>query len=152
MTVARLTLGIFILPHGAMKLLGWWGGPGFAGTMQNMTGHLGIPAFFVLLAIVAEFFGGLGLISGLLTRVAAFGVGVTMLVAAVLVHLPEGFMGIQLQLLAVGLAIAIMIRGAGALSVDRWIAERAASKGSAEAPAATRGRVADRGIGDPVSS
>ena len=90
-TLLRLALGIVIFPHGAQKALGLFGGYGFSGTMGFFTGQLHIPALFAFLAIVAEFAGSLGLISGLLTRVAAFGIFCNMLVAAVLVHRPVGF-------------------------------------------------------------
>lgn len=125
---ARLALGIMIFPHGAQKLLGWFGGYGFEGTMQFFTSQ-GMPYVVALLPIIAEFFGGLGLITGTLTRLSAFGVGFTMLVAALTVHLPNGFFmnwfgsqkgeGIEFFILAVGLAVSLIITGGGALSLDR---------------------------------
>lgn len=128
--VARLALGIMIFPHGAQKLLGWFGGFGFSGTMENMS--KGIPAPLVLLAIIAEFFGGLGLITGTFSRVAAFGVGFTMLVASTK-HIGNGFFmnwmgnqpgeGIEFHLLAIALAIVVMVKGGGLFSVDRTIAK-----------------------------
>ena len=69
--VLRLFLGAVFFPHGAQKVLGWFGGHGLAGTMGFFTG-MGIPSVFAALAIAAEFLGSLGLIVGLLTRVAAF--------------------------------------------------------------------------------
>src|SRR5213079_2130360 len=84
--ILRLILGIVFFAHGAQKMLGWFGGYGFHGTMGFLTGTLHIPAPFAVLAILAEFFGGLGLIVGLLTRVAAFGIGVNILVAIFAVH------------------------------------------------------------------
>jgi putative oxidoreductase len=126
---ARLALGLVIFPHGAQKALGWFGGHGFNGTMGFFTQTMGIPAPFALLAIAAEFLGALGLIFGVLGRLSAFGVGFTMLVAAVTVHLPNGFFmnwmgtqkgeGIEFFVLAIGLAVTVMIKGSGALSVDR---------------------------------
>jgi putative oxidoreductase len=131
LTVARLALGVMILAHGSQKLLGWFGGYGFEGTMGFMTGQMGIPAAFAFLAIVAEFFGGIGLIVGGLTRIAAFGVASVMLTAVYKVHLANGFFmnwggtekgeGLEFFILAVGLAVVLMIRGAGALSVDRLV-------------------------------
>lgn len=129
LTIARLTLGLVIFPHGAQKALGLFGGYGFSGTMGFFTGQMGIPWIFALLAIAAEFLGALGLITGLLSRVAAFGVGFTMFTAAVLGgHLDNGFFmnwfanqkgeGIEYHLLAIGLALIVMIKGAGALSID----------------------------------
>lgn len=72
-TILRLVLGVIFFAHGAQKLLGWFGGYGFTGTMGFFTGVMHIPAVFAFLAIAAEFFGGLGLIFGLFTRVAALG-------------------------------------------------------------------------------
>jgi len=86
LTVVRLVLGIVFFAHGAQKLLGWFGGAGFNGTMNLFTHQMGIPAPLALAAIAAEFFGGLGLIVGLLGRVAAFGIICNMLVAVVMVH------------------------------------------------------------------
>src|SRR6202162_4587427 len=85
-TFLRLVLGVIFFAHGAQKMLGWFGGYGFTGTMGFFTGVLHIPAVFASLAIAAEFFGGLGLIFGLLTRVAAFGVLCNMIVAIAMVH------------------------------------------------------------------
>lgn len=141
LTVVRVALGLVMLPHGAQKVLGWFGGHGFAGTMQHFTEGMGIPYLFALLAIVAEFFGSLGLIVGLLTRVAAFGVGATIGVAAFLVHLQNGFFmnwsgkqageGFEFHLLVVGMALALVIDGGGRFSLDRALArskDDAASK------------------------
>jgi putative oxidoreductase len=131
---ARLALGVVILPHGAQKALGWFGGHGFEGTMAFFTQTMHIPAPFALLAIAAEFLGALGLVTGVLGRVAAFGVGFTMLVAMLTVHLPNGFFmnwfgaqkgeGIEFFVLAIGLAAAVMIKGSGALSLDRVFTKR----------------------------
>ena len=128
LTVLRLVLGIVFFAHGAQKMLGWFGGYGFTGTMGFFTGQ-GIPAPLVFLAIVAEFFGSMGLIVGLLGRVAAFGIFCNMVVAILTVHMSNGFFmnwfgkqageGFEYHLLAIGLAVAIMIGGSGAASIDR---------------------------------
>lgn len=128
LTLMRLILGVVFFLHGSQKLLGWFGGFGFSGTMNFFTSMLHVPAPFAVLAICAEFFGGLGLILGLLARVAAFGIAVNMVVAVSLVHFANGpFMnwygnqkgeGYEYHLLALALAITIIIRGAGAFSVD----------------------------------
>ena len=125
--ILRILLGAVMFPHGAQKLLGWYGGYGFSGTMGFFTETLGIPALFAFLAIVAEFFGALGLIVGLLTRVAAFGIGVVMLVAMQM-HLQNGFFmnwsgnqqgeGYEYHLLAIAIVIALIIKGAGRWSLD----------------------------------
>ena len=135
--LARVTLGLVILPHGAQKALGWFGGYGFEGTMAFFTQQMGIPAPFALLAIAAEFLGALGLIFGVLGRISAFGVGFTMLTAAVMVHLPHGFFmnwfgaqkgeGIEYFVLAIGLALIVMLKGSGALSLDRVFGKKRAS-------------------------
>jgi putative oxidoreductase len=130
--ILRLVLGVVFFAHGAQKMLGWFGGPGFSGTMGLFTGYLHIPAPLAVLAIAAEFFGGLGLILGFLTRIAAFGIAVNMVVAIVMVHSPFGFFmnwsgaqkgeGFEYHLLALAMTAFLMIRGAGALSLDRVIA------------------------------
>src|ERR1700730_2566140 len=89
--ILRLVLGVIFFAHGAQKMLGWFGGYGFSGTMGFLTGTMHIPALFAFLAIVAEFFGGLGLILGFLTRIAAFGIATNMVVAIGLVHWTFGF-------------------------------------------------------------
>jgi len=129
--VARLALGAVMFPHGAQKALGWFGGPGLQATMGFMTGQLGIPALFAGLAIAAELFGSIGLLAGALSRVAAFGIGVTMLVALLMAHAGNGFFmnwsgaqpgeGFEYHLLAIGLALVVMLKGAGKWSVDRQI-------------------------------
>jgi putative oxidoreductase len=133
LTMLRLVLGIVFFFHGAQKMLGWFGGYGFSGTMNFFTHDMGIPSVFAFLAIAAEFFGSLGLILGLLARVAASGIIVNMVVAVVMVHHVNGiFMnwfgnqkgeGYEYHLLAIAIALAIVIRGAGAFSVDRLIGE-----------------------------
>jgi putative oxidoreductase len=127
--ILRLVLGFIFFAHGAQKLLGLFGGFGFAGTMNFFTGMMHIPAPLAFLAIAAEFFGGIGLIVGFLTRIAAFGIGVNMLVAIMTVHHAFGlFMnwtgtqkgeGFEFHLLVLAIVAFLMIRGAGALSVDR---------------------------------
>ena len=131
LTVVRLVLGIVFFAHGAQKLLGWFGGAGFSGTMGFFTHQMGIPAPLALLAIAAEFFGGLGLIVGLLGRVAAFGIICNMLVAVAMVHAHVGlFMnwygtqqgeGFEYHLLAIALGLVVVVKGSGAWSCDRLL-------------------------------
>ena len=130
--VLRLLLGIVFFPHGMQKLLGWYGGYGFEGTMGFFTAKLGIPAVLAFLAIMAEALGSLGLITGLATRVAAFGITVNMVVAVLMLHLLNGFFmnwfgnqkgeGYEFHLLVIGIGIALMIAGGGKWSLDRAIA------------------------------
>src|SRR4030042_1040680 len=89
--VLRLFLGVVFFPHGMQKLLGWFGGYGFSGTLGFFTGTMGIPVIFAILAILAEGLGSLGLLTCLLTRLSALGITITMIVATFMVHLPNGF-------------------------------------------------------------
>src|SRR5256886_6510305 len=126
--VMRLTLALVFFPHGAQKVLGWWGGPGASATIQGM-GKMGMPPALTVLIMAAELGGSLLLILGLLTRLAAFGIGCVMAGAIFLVHSKVGFFmnwagtqkgeGFEYHLLALGLAIALLVKGGGALSVDR---------------------------------
>ncbi len=128
-TLSRLTLALVIFPHGAQKVLGWFGGYGFAGTMQFFTEQMGIPAVLAFAAIAVEFLGPLALVLGLGARLAAAGIVVNMAVAAWMVHLPNGFFmnwfgnqkgeGFEYHLLAIALALVVVIRGSGAWSLDR---------------------------------
>lgn len=137
-TLARLTLGIVFFPHGAQKVLGWFGGYGLSGTMNFFTQQMHIPAVFAALAIAAEFLGSLGLITGFLTRLAALGIAVNMAVAVAMVHHANGFFmnwygnqkgeGFEYHLLAIGLALIVLIYGAGKASVDAAITGKAAKK------------------------
>ena len=135
-TVARLVLGTVFFAHGAQKMLGWFGGYGFTGTMGFFTQQMGIPAVFAFLAIAVEFFGGLGLIVGLLGRIAAFGILSVMAVAIATVHSQFGFFmnwagnqkgeGFEYHLLAIALATVVIIKGSGAVSLD-WLLSRRAT-------------------------
>jgi len=129
LALLRVTLGVVFFAHGAQKALGWFGGPGLNGTIGMMTHGLGIPLVFAICAILAEFLGGIGLILGLLGRVAAFAIAIDMAVAIALVHLRNGFFmnwtgthhgeGFEYHLLAIAIAVVITVRGSGAWSLDR---------------------------------
>jgi putative oxidoreductase len=137
LTFMRLMLGIVFFAHGAQKALGWFGGYGFSGTMGFFTTQMHIPAPLAFLAICAEFLGGLGLIFGFMARIAAFGIAMNMLVAVLMVHMHVAFFmnwagnqkgeGYEYHLLALALAIPIIIRGAGAFSVDRALSSKSAT-------------------------
>jgi putative oxidoreductase len=132
-TILRLIFGGVFFAHGAQKALGWFGGFGFGGTMGFFTQQMHIPAPLAFLAICAEFLGGIGLILGLLGRVAAFGILCNMLAAVWMVHFQLGFFanwygtkkgeGYEYHLLAIAIALALMIKGSGALSIDRALSK-----------------------------
>ena len=121
-----------MLPHGLQKTLGLFGGQGFSGTMAYFTGQ-GMLAALAFLVILAESAGSLGLIVGLLTRIAALGIGCVMVGAILTVHLPNGFFmnwfgnqkgeGFEYHLLAIGIALALLVGGGGRASIDRSLAE-----------------------------
>lgn len=126
----RLALGVIFFAHGGQLMFGWFGGPGLSGTIQGFQQGLGFPPALAVLAAVAEFFGALGVLVGLLTRVAAAGISVVMLVAMFKVHWANGFFinwsmapgvghGIEMNLALLGLSVALLIAGGGALSLDR---------------------------------
>lgn len=126
--ILRLVLGIVFFPHGAQKMLGWFGGGGFAATMAGMT-KMGLPAAIVFLVILFEFFGSLSLITGFFGRVGAACVGIVMLGAIATVHWKNGFFmnwmgnqkgeGVEYHLLVLGIVLAILVTGSGRWSIDR---------------------------------
>jgi putative oxidoreductase len=134
-TSLRLVLGVVVFrarrPEGAR----WFGGYGFSGTMGFFTGMMHIPALLAVMAIAPEFLGGLGLIVGLLTRVAAFGIFCSMVVAVAMIHHQFGFFmnwsgtqkgeGFEFHFLVLAITAFLMIRGAGAASVDRLLSSPA---------------------------
>lgn len=131
--ILRLALGLVMFPHGAQKLLGWFGGFGFSGTMGYFT-STGMPALVAFLVIAGEFFGSLGLLTGLLTRVAAGGIMAVMLGAIGLVHAPNGFFmnwtgqqkgeGFEYHLLVLGIGLVLVVFGGGKYSLDGLVAQR----------------------------
>jgi putative oxidoreductase len=131
LTMLRLAAGIMIFPHGLQKTFGWFEGAGFSEQMAGFE-RLHIPAMFAFLAIMAEFLGGLGLLLGAATRLAALGLAIDMMVGVSLVHWHNGFFmnwsgrqkgeGFEFHLLVVAMAIVLMARGGGAASVDRALA------------------------------
>lgn len=125
----RVLLGAVMLPHGAQKLLGWFGGYGFTGTMNYFTGTMQLPSALAFLVIVSESLGSLALIFGLCTRLSAFGVVATMVGAVLTTHLKVGFFmnwfgnqageGVEYHLLALAVALPLVVRGGGAFALDR---------------------------------
>lgn len=134
-TVLRAALGLMIFAHGLQKVFGIWGGAGLGGTLDAFSQYYGVTAFWAVVAIVIEFVGGLALLAGFYTRLAALAVGLEMFLAAFIGgHVANGFFmnwtgqaggeGFEFHILAVGIAVALAMRGGGALSVDRAFVER----------------------------
>jgi putative oxidoreductase len=125
----RVIAGITFAAHGAQKLFGWFGGYGLEATAGWMASIGLTPGMLMaLLAGGAEFFGGLFLIIGLLVRPSAVVLAFTMVIAVVLVHLPHGFFmsnnGYEYALVLLAVSVALVIRGAGSLSVDNAIQKK----------------------------
>lgn len=128
--VVRLGLGVVFFAHGSQKVFGWFGGPGLAGTIKSFRG-LSVPPAAATLAAFIEFLGGCAMLTGLLARPAAVGIIVIMLVAIAKVHAKHGFFlnlgvpgkgpGYEFNFVLIAVALAILIGGAGVLSIDRAI-------------------------------
>ncbi|MDE3214461.1 MAG: DoxX family protein [Bacteroidota bacterium] len=127
--IGRLALGVMVFTHGAQKLLGWFGGYGFKGTMGFMTGAMHLPWIIGFLVIIIEFFGGLFLLLGLITRIAALAVTLSFLGVVLKVHLANGFFmnwgmaagkgeGVEFFILLFGLSLGLLITGGGKASID----------------------------------
>lgn len=124
----RAVLALVMWPHGAQKLLGWYGGFGFEASMTYLTGPEHVPSVLALLVVLGESLGSLALLLGLATRVAAFGISAIMLGAVFMVHLPQGFFmnwfgnqsgeGFEYHLLALALSLPLVIRGGGRFALD----------------------------------
>ena len=152
MLVTRLVLAGVMLPHGAQKLFGWFGGHGFDATVGYFTTQLGIPAPVAVLVILAESLGAVALALGLAGRFMAFGIGATMVGAVLIAHTSNGFFmnwsgqqageGFEYHLLAVGMALAVILRGSGAWSIDRVLQRRIARQPADEPALSARPVVA----------
>ena len=132
--VQRIALALVMLPHGAQKLLGWFGGYGFSGTMGFFTDTMHIPAPIALLVILGESIGAVMLALGLGTRLSAFGISAIMLGAMATSHAQHGFFmnwfgaqqgeGVEFHLLALALGLPLMIWGGGRYAVDSLVQRR----------------------------
>jgi putative oxidoreductase len=139
LTVARIVLALVFLGHGTQKVFGWFGGLGFSGTLDVFEQTMGIPPALTVMAMSAEVLGGLGLLAGLLTRIAAAGVLVVMIVAPLANGLYVRFFmnwtgrnageGFEYHLLAIALILVVLVHGGGAWSLDAAIASRAGGAG-----------------------
>jgi putative oxidoreductase len=147
LTVLRLCLGAVFVAHGAQKLFGAWGGPGLDGTTTFLA-SLGLnPAYpLAILLAVTECLGGALLIAGAATLWVALALAIDMVVAIWKVHYQNGFFlnwtlapnqghGVEYNLVLIGGLVALMLGGAGALSIDEW------RSSNAEAQARGRARM-----------
>ncbi len=126
--IVRLALGAIFIAHGAQKVLGWWGGLGFSGTIDAFAKQ-GMPPALTILVMIGEFFGGLGVFFGALTRIAALGPAIVMAGAIATVHWKNGFFmnwfnvpgrghGFECHLAYLAMALSLVFTGAGPLSLD----------------------------------
>lgn len=133
--ILRLALALVMFPHAAQKTFGWFGGPGFNGSMHYFTHNMHIPSPLAFLAIMTELLGSVGLALGLLTRLCALGIGFVMGVAVLLVHGQHGFFmnwtgqkageGFEYHLLAIAIAVALILHGGGRAALDSLLLRRA---------------------------
>jgi putative oxidoreductase len=131
-TILRVALGAAMLPHGAQKLLGLFGGAGFNASMKWFESNFHVPALLALAAILAESVGAVALVAGFFTRLAALAVAVDMAVAVYLIHWKIGFFmnwmgnqkgeGFEYHILAIAIGLALTVKGGGRWSVDRALA------------------------------
>jgi putative oxidoreductase len=127
--ILRLSLGIIFVAHGGQKLFGWWGGPGLSASIDALKSSLGVPAYLLLISILTEFFGGLAILFGFLTRIAAVGLGIDMFVAITRVQVINGFFlnwdlipgrghGYEFNLALLAMSLAVALAGPGRLALD----------------------------------
>lgn len=133
LTLLRAVVGLTFMAHGAQKLFGWFGGHGLAGVGQWMESIGLTPGYLMaLLAGSGEFFGGLALLLGLLVRPAAVVLAVIALVAMFSVHWVNGFFitsnGYEYTLVLLAVSIALLLDGAGRLSLDECLSRRCSQR------------------------
>jgi putative oxidoreductase len=137
--IIRLALGVVMMAHGAQKLFGWFGGPGFDQAVANFASGMGIPPVLGGFSILVEFLAGLAVALGLLTRLAALGLAGHQVVAATLVHAANGFFmnwagtpgrghGVEMNLVLIAMALALVAAGSGRYGVDAVLGRQAAER------------------------
>lgn len=128
LTIVRIVLGIIFFMHGGQKVMGWFGGGGLAATVSGMT-QMGLPAAIVYVVAFTEFLGGIALVFGILTRLAAFGILCVMVGAVVTVHWKNGFFinwymtpgkghGYEYNLALIAMSLSLILGGSGCCSID----------------------------------
>ncbi len=133
-SIARLTLGLVLFPHGAQKLLGLFGGYGYSTTMESLTTQLGLPSIVAFSVIMIEFFGSISLALGFFSRfwaIALMGMFTGIIITTQLEH---GFFmnwfgnqageGYEYSLLIIGLALSVLVNGSGKWSIDGLISKQ----------------------------
>jgi putative oxidoreductase len=130
----RLALGVVMFPHGAQKVLGLFGGPGYEKTLAMFATTTHFPVYAIILLMITEFAGSICLIAGFCTRVFALATGTSMAICAYMNHLQNGFFmnwmgnqkgeGFEFHILVVGIALALVVKGGGAFSIDRRIVKK----------------------------
>lgn len=131
--IIRLTVGLIMFPHGAQKVLGWFGGPGYTNEMNFFTETLNLPWLIAFLVIVIEFAGSISLIIGFASRIWSIAMIILFIGIIFTAHFEHGFFmnwfgnqkgeGYEYHLLIIGLSLTTIINGSGKYSVDEKLAE-----------------------------
>lgn len=135
-TILRIMLGLVMFPHGAQKMLGWFGGYGFSGTLGFFTGTAGLPWIIGLLVILIEFVGSIFLVTGFAVRLTSLLLIINMIGIILKAHLQNGFFmnwfgnqageGYEYHILVITMSLTLLITGAGKFSIDNWIGKKLA--------------------------
>lgn len=133
-SIARLTLGLVIFPHGAQKLLGLFGGYGYSATMESLTTQMSLPSIVAFSVIMIEFFGSISLVLGFFSRFWALSLACMFTGIIITTQLEHGFFmnwfgdqageGYEYSLLIIGLALSIVVNGSGKWSIDNVISKK----------------------------
>ena len=133
-SIARLTLGLVIFPHGAQKLLGLFGGNGYSATMDFFTAQMGLPNMVAFSIVLIEFFGSISLILGFFSRFWALSLTGMFMGIIYTTQMEHGFFmnwfgnqageGYEYSLLVIGLALTILVNGSGKWSMDNLISKK----------------------------
>ncbi len=134
LSIARLTLGLVLFPHGAQKLLGLFGGYGYSGTMEFFTTQMGLPSSIAFSVIMIEFLGAISLVLGIFSRFWAASIAGMFVGIILTTQLEHGFFmnwfgnqageGYEYSLLIIGLALSIVVNGSGKWSIDYLITKK----------------------------
>ena len=133
-SIARLTLGLVLFPHGAQKLLGLFGGYGYSSTMDFFTTQMGLPGIIAFSIIMIESIGSISLVLGFFSRVWALSLIGMFIGIIITTQLEHGFFmnwfgnqageGYEYSLLIIGLSLTVLVHGSGKLSIDKLISKK----------------------------